>query len=65
MDSVRKANQRLKNYPLVLSKCAVSAAKYANCVTTDLNVTHKACDKEFLEFKDCIQKAAKDLKTKL
>lgn len=65
MDSVKKANQRLRNYPVLLGKCSESAAKYAACVTKDFNVAHKACDNEFNDFKLCLQKAAKNMKTKL
>lgn len=65
MDSVKKANQRLRNYPLLLGKCSVTAAAYAVCVTTDLNVSHKSCDKEFQLFKQCLQKAASEMKTRL
>ena len=65
MESVRKANQRLRNYPLLLGKCSDKAAVYAVCVTADFNVKHKDCDKEFQEFKTCLQKAAAEMKTKL
>lgn len=65
MESVRKANQRLRNYPLLMGKCADKAAVYAACVTRDLNVQQHVCDKEFQQFKDCLQKAAKEMKTKL
>lgn len=65
MESVKKANARLKNYPILLSKCAKTASLYAKCVTQDLNVSHKACDKEFQEFKNCLAKEAKQMKTKL
>ncbi|XP_037032447.1 uncharacterized protein LOC119071597 [Bradysia coprophila] len=65
MESVRKANQRLKQYPMLLGKCSDSAAVYAACVTRDLNVSHRACEQEFLDFKKCLQKVARDMKTKL
>lgn len=65
MESVRKANQRLKQYPIILGKCSKSAAVYAACVTRDLNVSHRVCDKEFSEFKNCLQKVAQEMKTKL
>lgn len=65
MESVRKANQRLKNYPILLGKCAASASVYAKCVTADFNVKQGACEKEFTGFKECLQRAAKDMKTKL
>lgn len=65
MDSLRKANQRLKNYPLLLGQCATSASAYAKCVTVDFDVKQGACEKEFAEFRQCLQKAAKEMKTKL
>lgn len=65
MESVRKANQRLRNYPVLLAKCSVAAAAYATCVTTDLNVAHRVCDKEFQQFQLCLQKAAREMGTKL
>lgn len=65
MESVRKANQRLKQYPVLLGKCSESAAVYAACVTRDLNVSHRACDKEFSDFKKCLRKVALDMKTRL
>lgn len=65
MESVKKANARLKNYPILLGKCSKSASVYAACVTRDLNVSHKICDKEFIEFKMCLQSAAKNMKMKL
>lgn len=65
MESVRKAKQRLRNYPVLLGKCADKAAVYAACVTRDLNVQHHICDKEYKQFSECLQKAAKEIKTKL
>lgn len=65
MDSVRKANSRIRQYPILLAKCSESGAVYAACVTRDLNVNHKVCDKEFQKFKQCLQKAASEMKIKL
>lgn len=65
MESVKKAHQRLRNYPVLLAKCSVAAAAYAACVTTDLNVAHKSCDSEFRQFQQCLKKAASDMKTRL
>lgn len=65
MESIRKANIRIRNYPIVLAKCSNSAAVYAACVTQDLNIKHKICDKEFQAFKMCLQKVANEMKTKL
>ncbi|XP_055904230.1 uncharacterized protein LOC129940032 [Eupeodes corollae] len=65
MESVRKAHQRMRNYPILLAKCAESATVYADCVARDLNIKHHTCDKEFQLFKNCLQKAAKDMKTRI
>lgn len=65
MESVRRANVRLRQYPAHLAKCADSAAAYAACVTRDLNVEHKSCDAQFQTFKQCVQKAAADAKVRL
>ena len=65
MDAIRKVNSRLRNYPIILGKCSKTGTAYAECVTRDLNVKQNVCEKEFVEFKNCLQKAAKDMKTKL
>lgn len=65
MESVKKANTRLRNYPIILGKCSKYATVYATCVTRDLNIKQNACEKEFHEFKNCLQKVAKDMKSKL
>lgn len=65
MESVKKAKQRLRNYPVLIGKCAGPASSYAVCVTRDLDVQKLACDKEFQVFKKCLVDAAKHLKTKL
>lgn len=65
MESVRSAKQRIRNYPILFSKCTDKAAAYAACVTRDLNIKQHVCEKEFQEFKLCLQRAAKNLKIKL
>lgn len=65
MESVRKARQRMSNYPTLLAKCSVQGAAYAACVTQDFNVKQGACEKEFVTFKQCLKKAAVEMKTKL
>lgn len=57
MENLKRARQRLQQYPTLIAKCSTSASKYAICVTRDLNVKHNACEKEFLEFKECMKKA--------
>ncbi|KAH8421086.1 hypothetical protein KR222_010848 [Zaprionus bogoriensis] len=65
MESVRKANTRLRSYPILLAACSESASVYAACVARDLNVQHKVCEAEFKQFLNCIRKNAAELKTKL
>lgn len=65
MESVRKANNRLRSYPILLAKCADSASAYAACVARDINVQHNICEAEFKQFLTCIRKNAAELKTKL
>lgn len=65
MESVRKAKDRLKSYPILIAKCSSSAAQYAACVTRDLDIQKHACDKEFQEFKKCLVDQAKNMKTRL
>ncbi|XP_030557676.1 uncharacterized protein LOC115760481 [Drosophila novamexicana] len=65
MESVRKANTRLRNYPILLTRCAEQASLYAACVSREINVQPKICENEFKEFLNCMRKTAKELKTKL
>lgn len=65
MESVRKAHQRMRNYPILLAKCAESSTVYAACVSRDFNVKHLTCDKEFQLFQKCLQQAAKEMKTRI
>lgn len=65
MEAVRKARQRLSNYPTLLAKCSVQGAAYAACVTQDFNVKQGACEKEFTAFKECLKRTAVEMKTKL
>lgn len=65
MESVRRANNRLRNYPIYLAKCSQTAGVYAACVTRDLNVERGICEKEFVAFKQCVQKAASEMKVRL
>jgi hypothetical protein len=58
MEAVKKARLRLQKYPLYLADCSGPASTYAKCVQLDLNVKHKACEKEFLVFMDCVRKSS-------
>lgn len=59
MENLKKARQRLQQYPTLIAKCSAPATKYAICVTRDLNVKQNVCEKEFFEFKECLMKAQK------
>ncbi|XP_055382255.1 uncharacterized protein LOC129612592 [Condylostylus longicornis] len=65
MEAVEKAKSRMKLYPILLAKCSKAAALYAACVARDLNVSKHICNKEFTEFKNCLVKASKEMRTKL
>lgn len=65
MESVRKANQRMKKFPLVFKECKESASTYARCVAVKDNVLKGDCEKEFQNFKKCLVKAAAKMGTKL
>lgn len=58
MENLKRARQRLQQYPTLIAKCSVSASAYAACVTRDLNVKQNICEKEFLEFKKCLKESA-------
>lgn len=67
MEAVAKARDRLAKYPLVFAKCSKQATLYARCVLLqeDGGLKKDHCSKEFQQFKNCLQSAAKDMKTKL
>ncbi|XP_018579410.1 uncharacterized protein LOC108917346 [Anoplophora glabripennis] len=65
MESVRKAKQRCKQYPVVLAKCSKEASNYATCVLKKDNVHLNDCSAEFSQFKICLQKTAASLSTRL
>lgn len=58
MENIRRAKDRLRNYPMLIGRCSVAAGNYAACVTRDLNVSHNMCENEFNEFKRCLKNAA-------
>ena len=56
MESVKKARQRLKNYPKLIAECAIPAKNYARCVTQYMGeVKQNACLQEFTELKNCVK----------
>lgn len=65
MESVYKAKQRSKQFPIILAKCSKEATLYASCVLKRDNVKLNDCGEEFSKFKSCLQKAAAQLKTKI
>jgi len=65
MDSVRKAQLRLKRFPQLASECGTPAAVYAKCVVVQDNLKHNACLKEFNELRNCLHQAAKKIGTRV
>lgn len=60
-----KAKRRFRQYPLILSKCKNEASNYAKCVLKKDSVGHNDCQGEFELFKNCLQKSAAGLKTRI
>ncbi|XP_043253527.1 uncharacterized protein LOC122398016 [Colletes gigas] len=58
MEAVKKAKERIRNYPILIAQCHESGAKYAACVLTKPNLKKGDCESEFKEFKMCLTKAA-------
>ncbi|XP_063611830.1 uncharacterized protein LOC134785420 [Penaeus indicus] len=65
MESVKKAQSRLRNYPKLVANCAPVATEYARCVALKGNVLKGDCTQEFDAFKRCILESAKKMKTKI
>ncbi|XP_068910231.1 uncharacterized protein [Tenebrio molitor] len=65
MESVQKAKQRFRLYPVILAKCSKEATDYAACVLKKDNVSLNDCKEAFGKFKNCLQKSAANLKTRL
>lgn len=65
MESVKKAKDRFRKYPLILGKCKNEASLYAKCVLKKDNVSVNDCLDEFKSFKNCLQKMACSMKTRI
>lgn len=65
MESVKKAKDRFKQYPLVLGKCKTEASKYAKCVLSKDSVSLNDCNEEFKMFKNCLQKTAANMRIRI
>lgn len=65
MESVQRAKQRFRQYPVILAQCSKEATTYATCVLKKDNVSLNDCKEEFGKFKNCLQKSAASLKTRL
>lgn len=65
MESVKKASNRFRKYPLLLADCKKEATAYANCVVNSDNIKFNECAKQFSSFKKCLQNAAMKNKMKL
>ncbi|XP_063995226.1 NADH dehydrogenase [ubiquinone] 1 alpha subcomplex assembly factor 8 [Diachasmimorpha longicaudata] len=65
MNSVNKAKERLRKYPLLLTECRAPAGVYAKCIVEKSNLAKDDCLPEFRKFKSCLVQAAAKNKTKL
>lgn len=65
MEAVKKAKERLKQYPALMIRCQESASRYAFCVVEKSNLEKNACAAEFNELKKCLVKAAASSNTRL
>lgn len=65
MESVKKAQNRLRMYPKLIYQCGPIATEYARCVALKENVLKGDCSQEFEAFKKCVQEAAKRMNTRL
>lgn len=65
MESVRKAKERMKKFPLLLAQCRVEGSAYAKCVAKYDDIAKDACKEEFIKFKNCLQKAAASMNTRI
>lgn len=58
-------NRRLLKYPILLAQCGTEASFYAKCIIEQEDVHKSVCEKEFRLLKQCLQKRAKELGTRL
>lgn len=65
MESVRKAKERFRLYPVILGKCGKEASNYAQCVLKRDSVSLNDCNTEFDSFKSCLRKTAAAMKTRI
>lgn len=65
MDSVRKAQNRLKFFPQLMAECGSPAVSYAKCVVVQENLKQNACVQEFNELRKCLHKAARKVGTRV
>lgn len=64
--SLQSARKRLQTFPRLVQSCSGEAAVYAKCVVQKHeDISPHACEKEFLLFKECLEKAARKLKTRI
>lgn len=65
MESVKRAKDRFRQYPMILGKCKTEAGNYAKCVLKKDAVTLNDCNEEFKVFRNCLQKTAASLRTRI
>lgn len=65
MESVKRARERFRLYPVLLGKCSKEASVYAQCVLKKDSVSLNDCSAEFSSFKNCLRKTASEMKTRI
>ena len=65
MEAVKSARNRLRTFPKLLAECSAAASVYAKCVSQSDDPKQHQCQKEFLQFKECLANAAKKNGTRI
>jgi len=59
MEAVKSARKRFQTFPKLLADCSKQASAYAKCVVQTDDPKQNLCEKEFTDFRMCLQKASK------
>lgn len=64
--SLQSARNRLTAFPKLAAACSEQALVYGQCVTRKHDdIAHNSCQKEFQQFKTCLQTAARKAKVRI
>lgn len=64
--SLQSARKRLQMFPQLFASCGKEGTVYGRCIARKYDdIAPHACEKEFQLFRDCLHRAAKDMKTKI